>query len=85
MAEARSRANWNHTTSIWALFHDIHRDPKTKPQFKLADFNPHLNQERAEKVPKIKMRDLKGMVPALAELAKQSQRAPTLTERIHGG
>lgn len=81
MAEAKSLSLWNHTSSIWALFMDIHRDPKASAKFKLADFNPHL---RKLEVPerKIKMRDLKGMIPALAELAQQ--RKPQTTERIHG-
>lgn len=61
MSEARSRTMWNHTSSIWALFADIYRDPKTKAKFKLADFNPHVPDAKKD-TKKYKMSEVKDLV-----------------------
>jgi len=46
MAEAKSRAAWDHTASILALVANIHRDPKKSRPFVPADFHPHERRKQ---------------------------------------
>ena len=48
MAEGRSVALWNHTSSVLAMVANVYRDPK-KRAMKPADFHPHV---KAQPVPK---------------------------------
>lgn len=41
MAEARQRADWQHTSSVICIIANANRDPKRRPDpFKPADFDP---------------------------------------------
>jgi hypothetical protein len=46
MADARSRAGWNHTAHLLCLIANVNRDPKKVRAFKPADFNPHTHQNK---------------------------------------
>jgi hypothetical protein len=41
MAEARSKDNWNHTSTLLALMININRDPKKQRAVKPRELNPH--------------------------------------------
>jgi hypothetical protein len=45
MGEARSQQAWAHTSSILALFANLHRDPKKSRAYKPGDFNPHVRRK----------------------------------------
>lgn len=92
MGEGRSRSLWNHTSSIWALFMDLHRKPGESAKFKLADFNPHMREHsRKEKqdIPSVSMRELHAMIPDLPDsiAAMHSGRKPDVPtgRRIQDG
>ena len=40
MTEARSRAQWTHTSALLALLANCHRDPKRRRPYVPADFLP---------------------------------------------
>ena len=72
MAEARSRSNWNHTASVLCTIAEVNRDSKRKSSpYKPSDFNPHHQRVEHGLPPKIKMKDLKNLIPAMAELASK--------------
>jgi hypothetical protein len=41
MAEAKSKDNWNHTSTLLALMININRDPKKQRAVKPKELNPH--------------------------------------------
>ena len=41
MAEAKSRENWNHTSTVLAMIANVNRDPKKSRAFRPDDFNPY--------------------------------------------
>jgi hypothetical protein len=47
MAEAKSRDNWNHTSSILALIINVNRNPKKQRAVKPNELNPHEQKVRA--------------------------------------
>jgi hypothetical protein len=73
MLEGRSKSNWSHTSAILCIIAEVNRDSKKKPSpFKPSDFDPHAKAASKDVViPKVKMKDLKSLVPQLAKLASQ--------------
>jgi hypothetical protein len=55
MAEAKSRENWSHTSTILAITANCHRDPKKSKTFTPKDFNPH---ETADKQTRVNVKDI---------------------------
>ena len=55
MAEAKSRDNWNHTSSLLSLIFNVNRDPKKQSPVKPSDLNPHT----ARKKTFLKAKDIK--------------------------
>ena len=49
MAEARSRENWAHTSSVLAMLANVNRDPKKTKPFKPSDFDPYGNANKSAK------------------------------------
>ncbi len=57
MAEAKSKDNWQHTSSVLALLANINRDPKKQKAFTPDDFNPY--RKSPEKKTILKGKDLR--------------------------
>ena len=49
MAEARSRENWAHTSSLLAMLANVNRDPKKTKPFKPSDFDPYGSANKSAK------------------------------------
>ena len=58
MAEGRSQALWNHTSSVLAMLANVNRDPRKGRSAKPADFNPHT-QPKATALPRVKLSEVK--------------------------
>jgi len=70
MLEGRSKSNWSHTSAILALIANVNRDPKKRPDpFTVSDFDPHAKPKDVV-IPKVKMKDLRSLVPQLSKLGK---------------
>ena len=46
MAEAKTRAMWEHTSALMALLANCHRDPKKTRPFQPSDFNPYHRRRK---------------------------------------
>lgn len=70
MAEARSEADWAHTSHLLALLANVHRDPKRTAAFRPADWNPHARQRGPGPPEKVKLRDVKDLLLGLRPARK---------------
>lgn len=76
MVRGRSEFFWGHTASIMWLLAEVNRDhDKRSTPYTPDTFNPYRQKAKSE-LPKVKMKDLKNIVPAIAELAKQRTPMP---------
>jgi hypothetical protein len=59
-ADARRRDEWQHTSALLAMFANVHRNPKKKPQpFTPAEFNPLADERKKPVKAKTGVRTLK--------------------------
>jgi hypothetical protein len=78
MAEARSEVQWDHTSTLWALIAEVHRNRKKRTQpYEPDDIHPHAKRRRrAEKanLPKVKLKDVKGLLLGLKPKQRPTSR-----------
>lgn len=63
MAEARTRADWQHTAALLCLTANANRDPKRTKAYKPSDFDPTIDRHIRHDVPmpNVRMKEIKGM------------------------
>jgi hypothetical protein len=61
MADGHGKAMWSHTSVVLCLLANVNRNPKKQARpFRPSDFDPYHRKAPASKVPKVKLRSLKG-------------------------